>query len=131
MARTSSFEVYTRQGGDWVLAAVYPEREPAMVQARGLLDRSPDSEVQILEEILDPGRKDVVTALVFRGNHQALLNRDLRRSAPARSVPRQHPPAAAADNGRATRAIVLAASAAAIGAAGLTVLGMWMIRHYG
>lgn len=128
MARTSSYEVYSKQGREWVLAAVCHAREPAMVQARTLLARGTDAEVQILEEVSDPAAREVVTALVFRGNRQAFLNRDARRTAAQRPLPRQDAQPAAGARGVPGRVVVLAATAAAIGAATLTALGMWALR---
>lgn len=131
MARKSNYEVYAKQGREWVLCTVHHDREPAMVQARTLLERTPETEVQILEEVFDPRAREVVTALVFRGNQHAFLNRDVRRTASVRPLPRPTPPAIVVGHGVPTRVVVYAASAAAVGAACLTVLGMWAIRAHG
>jgi hypothetical protein len=128
MARTSSYEVYSKQGREWVLAAVCHAREPAMLQARTLLERGTEAEVQILEEVVDAAARDVVTALVFRGNRQAFLNRDARRAAAQRPTARPAAPAAAAARGVPGRVVVLAAAGAAIGAAAVTALGMWALH---
>ena len=82
MSSLTAYEIHVYSGGKWQIAAIFDDRELALLEARRLDEARKYSAIRVVEELFDGAANATVSKTIFRGSATG----DHNKEAPGRQA---------------------------------------------